>query len=167
MRFPPILVHVCRSRALCIMAVACLLSGLLYPATAPAQTTQEATKGQPDAAELQSWRKMLLALPRPRNGCFTANYPERQWREVACSTPPHKLYPPKLGGTTRLNILGAGVDFSAMASSLISTAEGSFDSVAGVTSEGPVSRSERRTDVSPRECGLHLWHTQQQLFSAT
>jgi hypothetical protein len=92
------------TRPFVIMGAASLLSQLLWPAIAPAQPKaspspaeppQQATVGQPTAAELESWQKAILANPAPKSGCFTATYPEKQWREVTCGPPPHKLYPSK------------------------------------------------------------------------
>jgi hypothetical protein len=92
---------------------------------------------QPTAAELESWRREIHNTPRP-NGCFTAVYPDKQWREVPCKTPPHKLYPPRRPGLGKQNEVGNGpfTDFSALApSNRISEAHGSFPVVNNVTSE--------------------------------
>jgi hypothetical protein len=134
------------TKILGVMAVASLLS---VPVTAPAQPKeptsteppQAATTGHPTAAEQEAWRKALLATPRPKNGCFTATYPERAWREVPCSpSTRHKLYLPQRGGMSQTDIVGgAGPDFSATVTGDISQAEGSFDSVTGVTSTNAYS----------------------------
>ena len=90
----------------------------------------------PTEVERESWRKTILKTPRPTAGCFTATYPDKQWREVPCKTPSNKLYPPKHGGTTRSEIVGgAGPDFSAVVSGHITEAEGSFDPGTVVSSE--------------------------------
>jgi hypothetical protein len=103
------------------------------PTPTPAQPPP-AEASQPTAAERANWRKELLAVPRPTRGCYTAIYPERQWREVPCKTPPNKLYLPRGGGLTRLDTVGgAGPDFTAVVTGHITEAEGSFDSVTGVT----------------------------------
>jgi hypothetical protein len=127
-----------------IIGVASVLSALLSPVTAPAQSKapassteqpQGATTGQPTAAELEGWRKAILATPRPTNGCFTATYPEKQWHEVACKTPPHKAYPSAIGQMNRIGQVGGnGGGFQASVTGAISSAEGSFDT-ATVTSE--------------------------------
>jgi hypothetical protein len=131
-----------------ILAGVTIVAGLLaVPAAAPAQQPGSAaappatTAGQPTEAEREVWRKALLATPRPKNGCFTANYPERAWREVPCApSTPHRLYPPQVGGMTRLDIVGGnGPDFSATVTGNITSSEGSFDSVSGVTSANPYS----------------------------
>jgi hypothetical protein len=138
--------HRLGTKILGVMAVASLLS---VPVTAPAQPKaspspvppQAATTGHPTAAEGEEWRKALMAIPRPTNGCFTATYPERKWRNVTCTPPtPHKLYPPQQGGMSRIDIVGgAGPDFSAVVTGHISEAEGSFDNVTGVTSTNSYS----------------------------
>ena len=131
-------------RGMNILGVAVVTGFLSLPVASLAQPTtpsstqppQAATTGQPAAAEREEWRKALLATPRPKNGCFTAAYPERTWREVPCApSTPHKLYPPHIGAATRLDVVGGtGPDFSATVTGQISLAEGSFDSVSGVTS---------------------------------
>ena len=58
---------------------------------------------------------------------------ERSWHEVPCTTAPMRPYPPKHGSGS---YSGNGNDVSAqVATGLISVAQGSFDSVTGVTSE--------------------------------
>ena len=56
---------------------------------------------------------------------------------MPCKTPPHKLYLPKRGGMIRTEQVGGngGTDFSAEVAGNMSTVEGLFDSVTGVTSE--------------------------------
>lgn len=87
----------------------------------------------PTVVERESWRKTILKAKRPKRGCFTAAFPETAWREVECKTAPRRAYPPKHG--IRPVTVGNGVDFSADVTGFISEAEGSFDSVVGVTSE--------------------------------
>lgn len=97
------------------------------------EQAQAAATQRPTEVERESWRRTILKTPRPKPGCFTASYPETEWREVRCKTPPHKLYPPKHG--IRPDIVGRGTGFSAEVTGHISESEGSFDSVTGVTSE--------------------------------
>ena len=90
----------------------------------------------PTAVEMESWRKTILATPRPTAGCHVATFPETAWREVACKEVPHKLYPPKRMGAVRVDTVGnTSGDFSATVTGHLTQAEGSFDSVSGVTSE--------------------------------
>jgi hypothetical protein len=124
-------------------AITVMIATLLaWPAVSSAQPTTpapaqppQAEAGQSTAAEREkNWRKEMLATPRPTNGCYTATYPERQWREVPCKAPPNKPYFPRAGGMTQIETVGgAGLDFSAVVTGHITQAEGSFDSVTGVT----------------------------------
>ncbi|MGO9605684.1 MAG: hypothetical protein ACLQAT_20250 [Candidatus Binataceae bacterium] len=130
-----------------IMVVASLLSGLFssrvtwaqMPTSTPppAPTSQSLpaplTTTQPLQAQLKAWRASMLRTPKPSKGCFKATYPNTQWQEVPCTTAPQRPYPPARG--RRPNIVGNGTDNSARVSGSISSAEGSFDSVTGVTSE--------------------------------
>jgi hypothetical protein len=93
------------------------------------------TPGRPTAEEVESWREAISKTPQPGNGCFTANYPERQWREVPCKAPSRKLYLPK----TVVRQVGNGPDFSAVVSGNISLAEGSFEPGTVVSSECAVA----------------------------
>ncbi len=95
--------------------------------------TNARVKRPPTAPQREAWRKSMVQAPRPKKGCFVATYPEKQWREVQCGTPPNRPYAPRKG--IRPFTVGNGVDFSAQVTGNTSQAEGSFDSVAGVTSE--------------------------------
>ena len=86
---------------------------------------------KPSKEELESWRQSILKIPQPNGGCFTAEYPEKEWRPVACKKPPNKLYLPK----TLVQQVGNGPDFSATVTGLISQAEGSFEPGTSVSSE--------------------------------
>jgi len=116
------------------MVVAGLLWGAFSSRAIAAQPEPPAASAQPpSAADLEAWRKSMVATPRPTTGCFTASYPDTQWQEVPCTTPPDRPYPPKSG--TPSETVGNGTDYSAEVTGSISEAEGSFDSVNGVTSE--------------------------------
>src|ERR1043166_1447037 len=92
------------------------------------------TKRQPSEQQRETWRKSIVRRPRPKKGCFVAKYPETNWREVPCTTPPpNRPYPPRQG--LRPQTVGSGIDFSGQVTANTSQAEGSFDSVSGVTSE--------------------------------
>ncbi len=97
---------------------------------------------QPNGGELEIWRKTILKTPRPNNGegCYTATYPETEWREVPCKTPSHKFYAPNHSGTPGTDTVGGGgskSDFSAEVTGHISEAEGSFDIVTLDSSSEP------------------------------
>jgi hypothetical protein len=116
------------------LVVAGLLWGAFSSHAIAAQSEPPATSAQPPSAQsLEAWRKSMVATPRPTTGCFTASYPDTQWREVPCTTPPDRPYLPKSGVPSQT--VGDGTDYSAEVTGSISAAEGSFDSVTGVTSE--------------------------------
>src|SRR3954452_15611186 len=101
--------------------------------TPPAQEpSKQAAPTSQERRKLAEWRRSIAkALPRmKKTACFTLVYPNTEWRETGCTTPPNRPYPP---GTPQ--VVGSGTDFSAVVTSgLISTSEGSFDSM-NVTSE--------------------------------
>lgn len=138
MKFPSSVMRERGTKILGIMAVASLLA---LPITAAAQPKEPspnvppaASTKQPTQAEREEWRKALMATPRPKRGCFTAAYPEKTWREVPCKAPPNKPHPPRTGGITKPEQVGGnGIDFAATVTGNITQAEGSFDSVTGVT----------------------------------
>ncbi len=106
------------------------------PESAPAvdRSAPTPTANPPGPATLSrdAWRATMSRTPRPKNGCFTATYPNTNWQEVPCTTaPPHPYQP---GGGPAPQSVGHGVDFSAKTTQLISSAVGSFDAVVGVTS---------------------------------
>jgi len=76
----------------------------------------------------------MAQVPLPKQGCFQAPYPSKEWQEVACTTTPNYPMPPRRG--PRPLVVGSGNDISAQApTGFISTAIGSFDTVTNVTSE--------------------------------
>ncbi len=111
------------------------------PVPAPPQGAASATSGaeqklSPRQAEARErWRKFLSekAIPK-KKGCFQANEPDRQWKEVPCVKPPDIPMTPRRGLAPE--VVGNTNDISAGApTGLISSATGSFDTVGGVTSE--------------------------------
>ena len=140
------------SRAIVSALAAGLLaaSAIATAQTAPNQTAPNQTvvnKGGPEAgqtaeqrqaAEREAWRRALLTTPRPSNGCFTAVFPEREWRPEPCKlATPHKAYLPNAGVISRVDTVGgSGPDFTATVTGHISQSEGSFDSATGITSSG-------------------------------
>lgn len=92
------------------------------------------SSSQPSMKELRSWRSSIMHTPRPKNGCFTADYPKTEWREVPCTKAPVRPYLPSRGQHSFT--VGNGNDVTAEVSSgHISEAIGSFDSVSGVVNE--------------------------------
>lgn len=128
---------------------------LVWPAVSGAQPTPPATgptpsaTSEPSTTEREAWRKELMAVPRPATGCYTATYPERAWRSLPCKPPPSKPYFPQTGGMTQPETVGgAGPDFVASVAGHIRQAEGSFDSVTGVTAT-PAYSLQLNTDFFP------------------
>lgn len=76
----------------------------------------------------------MAKVPLPKKGTFEATYPSKEWRAVpSVKAPPYPMVP---RSGPRAFVVGNGNDVSAQApTGLISSATGSFDSVAGVTSE--------------------------------
>ncbi len=95
---------------------------------APTITSQELTK-QPSPVNQQTWRKEMVRVPHPKKGCFMSSYPSMEWQEVPCIPASKRPYPPRpqVGGDTP--------DFEARVQGTISSAAGSFENVAGVTTE--------------------------------
>jgi hypothetical protein len=98
------------------------------PSGKASATSQRAAR---EAKARKQWQKEIAKVPVPKKGCFTANYPDKQWKEVPCG-PPSK-YSNTVGGTIGNDV---GPQVSPL---LISSAVGSFDSVvpATVTETGP------------------------------
>ena len=72
------------------------------PAVSGAATVKENTIEpsalRPTAEQRETWRQSILKTPKPGKGCYSADYPETQWREVPCEKPSNKLYPPRRAG---------------------------------------------------------------------
>ncbi len=101
--------------------------------TAVQQDTTARAKRRLYVQQRQNWRRLMARSQRPKKGCFAATYPSKKWREVTCKTPPNRPYPPRSG--VRPQTVGNGVDYSGEVTNNTTQAEGSFDSVNGVTSE--------------------------------
>ena len=141
---------------------ASLLSGLLlFCAISPILIAQTPTKPAPEptltkplpmetithpqpvvnAQVREAWRKTMVKTPRPKHGCFKAEYPSTTWEEVPCGAPSKHLNPRK-GKSAITDQVGNGNDYAVQASGTnnMSSVEGSFlptaDSPTGVS--GPV-----------------------------
>jgi hypothetical protein len=99
-------------------------------ATLVAKVTQAPTK-----AQRQTWRRRMVQSPRPKKGCFVSTYPQTTWREVQCVAAPRRPLLPRNGRGVQLETVGAGLDYSSQITGNAPMAEGSFDSVGGVTGE--------------------------------
>jgi hypothetical protein len=124
-----------------MMLVGCL-SGLPSFAAFAQQTIapdsiskQDSTSKQavtsPPAQSREAWRATIARRPTPKSGCFTASYPDPEWREVPCGPPSRHPNPAK---GPKPDTVGNGTDFAAQTPGVISSAVGSFNSVTGVNS---------------------------------
>ena len=92
--------------------------------------------------DLQAWQQTIRDTSPAEPGCFTASYPATQWQEVACPAPEDTAQPvPAPSAQTQTEqqeiqqVGGSAGDYAVMAlGSPITSAEGSFPSVTGVTS---------------------------------
>lgn len=138
-----------RSNARVISALILILSAavMAFIAASPHALAQQATAptSQATAVSLspeelrlrKEWQEAISKVPLPKKGCFSASYPEKEWKEVPCGLASKYPNPPASG--PRPNIVGNGNDISAQVTGLISSAIGSYDSVtpANVTETGP------------------------------
>jgi hypothetical protein len=111
-------------RLICCLAV---LASLPAPAATEKMT--------PEELKLRTeWSHSMAQVPLPpRQGCFAASYPAREWKGATCVKAPNIPMPPRVG--PRALVVGNGSDISAQApSGFISQGTGSFDAVTGVTS---------------------------------
>src|ERR1700733_6740458 len=81
--------------------VAALVAGTILSACSsstqsltPAGAVANPTTNRPAAQlPMELWHRSLARNPLPGSGCFQTSYPSTEWKRVACSTPPHLLYP--------------------------------------------------------------------------
>ena len=115
------------SRRLCVRVFgASLPLGLFFAVAAQAAPASKAAHAQFHAA----WRTAITGAALPGRGCFSAEYPDTRWRQIACTTAPGRAYEPAHG-----NAVGFGDDYAAQISGSISSAVGSFPAIAGLKSE--------------------------------
>jgi|GEM_PF-1084187 len=122
----------CRSAAVLVPAVL----GLLWCCSASIPLMAQESQQRPvKDHERETWRKAMVRTPLPKKGCFQVSYPNKEWKEIACSNA--KVVPPQLPRRGNHNpTVGAGSgDWAAVSAGTITTAEGSFLSTNGVTSE--------------------------------
>jgi hypothetical protein len=126
--------------AIAVAGLATALAGSGGAAEVGAQAQPHKAPNPPVAAqpnlsaeELERWRRTIVHTKRPKKACFTAQYPATAWTEVPCGKPP-KI--PLLPANRPQHLIGNyAEDAVAGVSRTIQSAEGSFDSVTGVTSE--------------------------------
>lgn len=79
------------------------------------------------------WRLAMEKLRVPGQGCFAATYPKVAWIKARCVKVKLRPAIPRFGH--RPAVVGNGTDWAARVTGAITSAEGSFPSVSGVTSE--------------------------------
>jgi hypothetical protein len=104
--------------------------------------SQAAPAGHVSLTTVQ-WRQTLKDHRQPGAGCFTASYPEVQWRATPCKVAPKAPFePPHDSVSGRPDTVGNGNDYSAAVPGLISSATASFAGVSsGITEEGQYNDS--------------------------
>jgi hypothetical protein len=120
--------------------------------------------GAPSATQLAAhnpltdWRVSLHGIPLPSAGCFKAEYPSLKWSRIACSKPPHLLYPLPRRVRPNATTVGNGNDYTIQTGSdKMSQAVGSFPAVSGVTSVKSTPNPEFGDDC---ECGSNSYTLQ-------
>jgi hypothetical protein len=129
------------------------------PVTHNQRPAQENTQpSSEEAANREAWRKSMAQHPLPKKGCFKASYPNREWKEVACQAPSKFPNPPQRGGGKGRgpNTVGnTSGDWSAQTAGVISSAEGSFNSVnvSGVDTNGYMLQLNTQFFPNSPACG--------------
>ncbi|HEY1745324.1 MAG TPA: hypothetical protein VGG11_00955 [Xanthobacteraceae bacterium] len=119
-------------------------------APVPARLTTE--------APFESWRLMIQQVPKPRNTCATARYPELQWHEIPCAKPPNDPLLPARG--MRGAMVGDGTDFTAMVRGHVTFAVGEFQDVTGVKSEYVEKRKHHIANVYSLQLNTQFFSTE-------
>jgi hypothetical protein len=101
----------------------------------PAASAASPASGHAISSEL--WQRTLARTPLPSAGCFESTYPSTTWKQIACSTPPHLLYPLPASRVSREILgqnVGNGADYTADTNpNLMSSGIGAFPAVSDVT----------------------------------
>jgi len=105
-----------------------------------------------DAAQWKAWRESMKQTPVPSKGCFTATYPSPEWRQAACTVAPDvPLLPAR--GAAHIDTVGNTIDDTAYATSgVLSSAEGYFVTVSGLTSGNAYSLQVNTNTFSTSAC---------------
>ena len=122
-----------------IIRSAIVFAGLLS-SVSPPLIAQDPSPALAQPGSRETWHESMVRTALPKEGCFKVSYPNTDWQEVPCTTPPSFPLPrTRVGGNSSDTVGGGGSnDFVAQVTSgLISTAEGSFLSVTpGITETG-------------------------------
>ncbi|HEY2361438.1 MAG TPA: hypothetical protein VGK36_10005 [Candidatus Angelobacter sp.] len=125
---------------------AMLLFGLLYThgstaaqkappkPTGTAVTAAEEQVTPEEAKKRKDWALSMHKKTAPKKGCFTATYPDTEWKEVPCKAAPKIPMVPRRG--VRPFVVGNANDVSAEApTGFITQVIGHFENITNVTSE--------------------------------
>lgn len=113
---------------------------------------QQIRPGQSEeSAKRKAWRESMKRTPVPHKGCFNASYPSAEWQEATCTVAPDVPLLPARGA--HADTAGGGIDNIAYATSgLLSSAEGSFLAVSGLTSATSYSMQLNSNNFSTPAC---------------
>jgi len=96
---------------------------------------QTAAPRASDVPLRDSWRTSIAKVPLPREGCFTASYPDTKWTAVGCVVAPSQPFHADDASPAGADTVGATKDYAAVVSGLMSSASGSFPAVTGLIRE--------------------------------
>lgn len=110
-------------------------------ATATAAAGSEEQVSPEERQKRNDWNDSMMRKAAPKKGCFNADYPSTEWKEVPCVKAPNIPAPPRHG--SRPAVVGNANDIAAQApSGHITQAIGHFENVTNVTSEsGPIANT--------------------------
>lgn len=124
------------ARFIGVIFAAALLAGSVSSSATHAQSAKTAAASAAphlsteELVKRKAWGAAIARTPAPKKGCFTASYPKTEWQEVPCGRPSPF---PNLVRRPRSDTVGDSNDYSTQASSLISSAVGTFASVTPAT----------------------------------
>ena len=110
-------------------------SGPTAGPTEETETSPTTLASAAPASSIAEWRRAMSKTPTPKDGCFQASHPSTTWVEVPCTIPPKMPLLPRKGGNPEAVGDGTDATGNVLSTTPISTAEGSFPSVTGVTNE--------------------------------
>jgi hypothetical protein len=97
----------------------------------------------------EEWRKEMSKTPPPKAGCFTVSHPSMTWVETPCTKPPPGPLVPRKPGAHPATVGGGGSsDWAAQGTHVITSAEGAFPLVTGVTSTNEAFTLQLNTQAS-------------------
>ena len=116
-----------------------MIVGGALPAVATASSVHasasRSTIPGPATAEYKTWRAAVLASHMASRGCFEADYPSKNWKEVSCGTPRERpqIIPREKQIVRPLDESTSG-DYTMTSTAAIASASGSLRSIENVTS---------------------------------